>query len=63
MKQVRLPERMRFVVQKEDSPISGILLRIVFKTNQKNDFMQIFGPSDAMGVVDIDVQDVLSTAK
>jgi len=63
MNEVALPDIMRFLVEMEGIPIPGILLTVTFKVTRKNHHGQIHGPSDAKGIVEVRIQEVLSQAK
>ena len=60
---MRLPELIEAVVKLDDEPAGGMFLWVTVKTTQKNDFVLLFGPTDAEGRIGISRSQFLGEAE
>jgi hypothetical protein len=59
-----IPEVLKFIVLLyDDVPVQGVLLNITFRTNVKNNYSQIHGPSSATGYISITKKCILNEAE
>ena len=58
-----IPDLLEFRIGRDRYSAAGVLVKVILKTVTKNDYSQIYGPSNESGYISITKDDILRSAK
>lgn len=62
-KDMDLPRKITVFVHKGDEPVEGVLTALTFRTNFKNDYDLVFGPTNPHGQILVTEQEIVDAAE